>query len=431
MAVDDSDKKSRAILDSKVEKGKEFQQFQEAQGQLLNIQAEQRNNLNQQRVVSSMEAQNNQTLAQAAEILAASGGGAAGGVVAAQQSNKITPGTQAVLNKFGIGKPGKKTVSTTSQSQSPQRVSVTNNTTTNNNIQITQPQIPMSAPVIPMRAGDDTAKFRAWISNAFAKQNEAAGIREKEYQRREWSLTRSANKMIRKMGDLGKAFAETMSPKKLGNILGDQFKVIMFMLGFQYLASNFGKVLEKVDQIANFFTKDFGTTIKEFIGGNKDETLIQSFTGLFSNLADRISDKFSILLETRGKAIKEIEFPKLDLGKMDMGGIISALGGYLGDVISTAFTGSKGLVKSTLRSVKESGKLSSLEHYDDDYSHTQDATKLIKHGKDVSMGDAVMADKNFQKNFKMAASDYNSLGGLSNNVGSSVKQGQYSIYSWI
>ena len=157
MAVNDSEKKSRAILEAKAESGKEFQQFQEAQGQLLNIQAEQRNNLNQQRVASGMEAQNNQTLAQAAEILAASGG-AAGGVVAAPvvQPQITAPGTKAVLNKFGISKPGTKTISNTQRTQTPQKISITNNTTTtnNNNIQVTQPQIPMTAPVIPMRAGN-------------------------------------------------------------------------------------------------------------------------------------------------------------------------------------------------------------------------------------------------------------------------------------
>ena len=76
-----------------------------------------------------MEMQNNQTLAQAAEVLAASGG-AAGGVMAAQPRQRS--GTQSVLNKFGL-KPGQTTKTTQTTTQTPQKVSITNNTTTTNN----------------------------------------------------------------------------------------------------------------------------------------------------------------------------------------------------------------------------------------------------------------------------------------------------------
>ena len=434
MAVNDSEKKTRAILESRAEKGKELQQFQEAQGQLLNLQAEQRNNLNEQRVISGMEMQNNQTLAQAAEVLAASGG-AAGGVMAAQPRQRS--GTQSVLNKFGL-KPGQTTRTTQTTTQTPQKVSITNNTTTtnNNNIQLSQPQIPMSAPQIPVRAGaagGDTVKFKAWINNAFAKQNEAAAIREKEYQRREWSLTRSTNKMIRKMGELGKAFAEKMSPKNLGNILGDQLKVVMFLMGFQYLAENFKGFLGKIDDLLNWFSDKkgdgffggFKQSMVEFIGGKKGESFISALGGLFSDVVDRIGDRLENILTIRGKAIKEVKFPEIDISKMDLGGIISALGGYLGDVISTAFSGTAGLTKSALRSFKQKGIASSLEHYDDKFSHTQDASHLLMNTRNTSLGDAILADKDFSSNFKMAAQDYDSFGGLRGEAGASVKQSQH------
>ena len=433
MAVNDSEKKTRAILESKAEKGKELQQFQEAQGQLLNLQAEQRNNLNEQRVISGMEMQNNQTLAQAAEVLAASGG-AAGGVMAAQPRQHS--GTQSILNKFGL-KPGQTTKTTQTTTQTPQKVSITNNTTTtnNNNIQLSQPQIPMAAPQIPMRAGaagGDTVKFKAWINNAFAKQNEAAAIREKEYQRREWSLTRSTNKMIRKMGELGKAFAEKMSPKNLGNILGDQLKVVMFLMGFQYLAANFKGFLGKIDDLLKWFSDKkggffggFKQSMVEFVGGKKGESLVSALGGLFSDVVDRIGDRLENVLTIRGKAIKEVKFPEIDIAKMDLGGIISALGGYLGDVISTAFSGTAGLTKSALRSFKQKGIASSLEHYDDKYSHTQDASHLLMNAKNTSLGDAILADKDFNNNFKMSAQDYDSFGGLRGEAGASVKQSQH------
>ena len=122
MAVDDSEKKSRAILEKQTKKGEEYQGFQEAQGQLLNIQAEQRANLNEQRAISSMEMQQNQTLAQAAEIMAASNGGNTGALVAPQPQQNSATGTQEVLNKFGIKKPGtKKTTKTQQINNTPQK----------------------------------------------------------------------------------------------------------------------------------------------------------------------------------------------------------------------------------------------------------------------------------------------------------------------
>lgn len=447
MAVNDSEKKADAISEKRVEKGEELQQFQEAQGELFNIQAEQRNNLNQQRTVSGMEAQNNQTLAQAAEILAASGGVAGGAAMAMPQVNR---GTQGILKKYGL-KPGSttKTQTNTQQSQNPQKISVTNNTTTNttNNIQMDPPNIPMAAPVIPMRAGaggSDTERFKVWVSNAFAKQNEAAAIREKEYNKREWSLTRSANKMIRKMGEIGKNIGDTMNPKNLVNTMNNQFKVLMFLMGFQFLSKNIKGILEGIDRFVFWITdgsyggsekyakgkdwKKISETFKNIIGGD----FFDGFKNIFSDGITRLTDEIKLIFEDRGRAIKAIEFPKIDIGGEEgIIGTIKGIGQYLGDVISTAFTGTEGLVKQGLRNFKSSGRAKSLENYEDKYSHTQDIESGLevdhtsRRGismSDVSIGDAVTSAKGFKDNYKMAASDFNSFGGLANNTGSSVKQ---------
>lgn len=451
MAVNDSDKKTRAISEQRVEKGKELGQFQEAQGQLLNVQAEQRNNLNEARVVSEMEQQNNQTLAQAAGMLAASGGGAAAGVVAAQP--QLNPGTKAILSKYGMGgKPGTqtRTVHTTQQSQTPQKISITNNTTTtnNNNVQVSQPSIPMSAPVIPMRAAQqsgDINKFKVWISNTFARQNEAAAIREKEYRRREWSLTRSANKMIRKMGEIGKSIGERMSPKNFGNILGDQLKVVFGLMGLHWVSENVGNILDKVSDVVGYFTgkTKSGVKIKEpkfvsdikgafisFLGGKKGETVFDALKGLINDFSVRLRGELELLFDSRSRAIKQLEFPEIDLKKMNSMGIITTVGKYLGDVISVALGGPKALEKSKLRELTQKARQNSIETYEDDYSHTQDATSILgtrsgTYRENTSIGDAVMYDSTFRKNFKMSNLDYNLSGGLSNNVSASIKQSQY------
>ena len=436
MAVSDSDAKSRAILEKQTKKGEEYMGFQEAQGQLMNIQAERQANLNQQRALGNMEMQNNQSIAQAAEILAASGGGAAGGMaMAAPQTGPNS--TQGILNKFGIGKPGTKSSVTTQTSNSPQKIQITNNNTTTNNIQVSQPQIPMQAPVIPMRTpgGDNTDKFKVWVSNAFAKQNEAAAIRDKEYQKREWSLTRSANKMIRKMGELGKAFAEKMNPKNVSNMFGDQLKVVMFLMGFQFVVNNiegilnFSKNISKtISDIKEWFTgkdgevKSFGDFFVKLFGGKPGESGWTAFKELGKEIGSRIKDEFSALLESRGRAMKAVKFPDVNLKELDISGIVSTVGTYLGDLMTAMVSGSDGVKNGIMNGIKNTGRYGNLDEGRKGWGKYSNTDNGSKYANNSSMGDAVMYDSEYKKRFKMSKTDYNSSGNLSNNVGASMKQ---------
>lgn len=426
MAVNDSEKKSRAILEKQTKQGEEYQGFQEAQGQLLNIQAEQRANLNEQRAISNMEIQQNQTLAQAGEIMAASGG-AVGGAMIATPSQNPKNSTKAILNKFGIGKPGtQKSTKTQQVNNSPQKVSITNNTTTHNNIQVSQPQIPMQQPVIPMKTpGSDTNKFKVWLSNAFAKQNEAAAIRDKEYQKREWALTRSANKMIRKMGDLGKAFADKMNPKNISNMFGDQLKVVMFLMGFTLVANNIGKILTfidgisvKVSSLVNWFTdngkvKSFGDFFTKLFGGKVGvDSTGGSFKKLAEDVVDAIKIKFDEMSEKRGAAIKAIPKPDIDLTKDGLGGITNKLLTYLGDVISVGITGSSGLQKSIMNKARGQAHSDSLEEWNGKQAQRS------KLNSNVDTGDYVVFH---DKNHKMTSTDFGYNGLLKDNKGTSYK----------
>lgn len=427
MAVNDSEKKSRAILEKQTKQGEEYQGFQEAQGQLLNIQAEQRANLNEQRAISNMEIQQNQTLAQAGEIMAASGGAVGGAMVAAPSQNPKN-GTKAILNKFGIGKPGTQRSTKTQQiNNSPQKVSITNNTTTHNNIQVSQPQIPMQQPVIPMKTpGSDTNKFKVWLSNAFAKQNEAAAIRDKEYQRREWTLTRSANKMIRKMGDLGKAFADKMNPKNISNMFGDQLKVVMFLMGFTLIADNVGNILKFVENLSGSFeslrkwftgengeVKSFGDFFTKLFGGKVG---VDSAGGSFKKLAEDVVEamkiKFDEMSEKRGAAIKAIPKPDIDLTKDGLGGIANKLFTYLGDVISVGMTGSSGLQKSIMNKARGQAHSDSLEEWDGKQA------RRSKLNSNVDTGDYVVFH---DKNHKMISTDFGYNGLIKDNKGTSYK----------
>ena len=94
MAVEDINKRVRAMSEKEVEKGQEMQEIQKSQAELLNINNERRNNLNTARVESAMEAENNQNLAQAATMMAA---GLGGGMALQQQVQGFNPQTQALL----------------------------------------------------------------------------------------------------------------------------------------------------------------------------------------------------------------------------------------------------------------------------------------------------------------------------------------------
>ena len=138
MAVEDINKRVRAMSEKEVEKGQEMQEIQKSQAELLNINNERRNNLNTARVESAMEAENNQNLAQAATMMAA---GLGGGMALQQQVQGFNPQTQALLGRYGVGQPKQSTTTTKNTQVTPQNVTVNNTTTNNttNNVQVSQP----------------------------------------------------------------------------------------------------------------------------------------------------------------------------------------------------------------------------------------------------------------------------------------------------
>ena len=365
MAVEDINKRVRAMSEKQVEKGQEMQEVQKSQSELLNINNERRNNLNTARVESAMEAENNQNLAQAATLMAA---GVGGGMAVSQQVQGFNPQTQALLSKYGVGKPQQNTVTSRNSQVTPQKVTINNTTTTNttNNVQVSQPNIPISQPQIALKqqANQGESKIKAWLSGVFARQNERAALREKEYQKRESTLTRSANKMMRRMEEVGKTFAERLDPRRIGNVFGDQIKTLMFLFGFGMLSKNWDKVLGFVSKAEEFYNwvkgdKDgffdgLSARLTKFIGGKDGETLSQAFTGLFGDLKSRItdafknfgadiSDKFQAFMESRADAVKAIPLPKLDLKNIATS--LNQLITYLGDVITAAFGGAQAVAK--------------------------------------------------------------------------------------
>lgn len=309
MAVEDIENKVRKMSSQKPEDGKDLQQLQEAQNQIVQINAERQRNLQTARLENNADAANNETMSQAVEMAALGGlGGAA----------------------------------------------------------------------VQQNPDEGQARFKTWISNAFAKQNQQAAAREKEYQRREWSLTRSTNKLMKHLSDLGKSVSERLDPRKLASSVGGQFKTILFLFGTMFLAKHWKRIVKFAANVETFFFGEpdpndpkaprgrsgFSKMLISLFGGDPNSnksTILGSLKdllytgdekrpGAFDYLFLKIKNYFS----EGAEAIKNLELPKIDTD--DLLGSLKNIVGYFGNVISTLFTGADGLKKGIDNQIKEVSK---------------------------------------------------------------------------
>lgn len=441
MAAEDIENKVRKMSSQKPEDGKDLQQLQEAQNQIVQINAERQGNLQTARLENNADAANNETMSQAVEMAAL--GGLGGGAAVQQQVQAMNPQTQAVLGKYGLGQPKVQRTSSRSVQVTPQKITINNNTTntTTNNVAVPAANIggPVQGRTLAVKQNPDEgqARFKTWISNAFAKQNQQAAAREKEYQRREWSLTRSTNKLMKHLSDLGKSVSERLDPKRMASTVGGQFKTILFLFGTMFLAKHWDKVISIGASIERFFFGD-----KEKGGGRSRsglaKMLISAFGGDPDNSKSSISDSFfklfwngdsestgkgagifNILLkkikdwfEIRGEAVKTLKPPKLDLN--NIAGSLQTLVGYVGDIFKTILLGPEGARQSITSEIRRSSVEQSVSN--DKFKRGNDVIKTIKGEDNVDQGTSDI-NRNFQ-----VASDFNTDGSLRNNTTASIAQ---------
>lgn len=382
MAAEDIENKVRKMSSQKPESGKDLQQFQEAQNQIVQINAERQGSLQTARLENNADAANNETMSQAVEMAAL--GGLGGGASVQQQVQSMNPQTQAVLGKYGLGQPKVQRTSSRSVQVTPQKITINNNTTntTTNNVAVPAANIggPVQGRTLAVKQNPDEgqARFKTWISNAFAKQNQQAAAREKEYQRREWSLTRSTNKLMKHLSDLGKSVSERLDPRKLASSVGGQFKTILFLFGTMFLAKNWKRIIKFAANVETFFFGEpdpndpkaprgrsgFSKMLISLFGGDPNSnksTILGSLKdllytgdekrpGAFDYLFLKIKNYFS----EGAEAIKNLELPKIDTD--DLLGSLKNIVGYFGNVISTLFTGADGLKKGIDNQIKEVSK---------------------------------------------------------------------------
>ena len=311
------EEKARKIAGQRIENGKEFEQMQAAQNQLLEIQAAQKQNLMEQRVVENGEAEQRQLMAQAAEIGAQS---AAGNM----QLNQATAGT---LGRFGLNQP--RTSSQTKQQRSQtitrQNVTINNNTTniTNNSVPANIGGPLQGRPIqFQQPTGGDSAgvgKFRNWLNQTFARQEDAAKRRKQEYDRRETSLTKSANKMMRKLEDFGKDITKKLDPRNVGRTASNQLTTLFRLIGIGVIAKNFEKILDWLQGAQDKVENVYIPSIKNFFKWVKGDDDART-PGLVTKLT-------SALEKTTGKLIFGADYES-EGRRITQKGLVKALGEY-------------------------------------------------------------------------------------------------------
>lgn len=382
MAAEDIENKVRKMSSQKPEDGKDLQQLQEAQNQIVQINAERQRNLQTARLENNADAANNETMSQAVEMAALGG---LGGAAVQQQVQAMNPQTQAVLGKYGLGQPKVQRTSSRSVQVTPQKITINNNTTntTTNNVAVPAANIggPVQGRTLAVKQNPDEgqARFKTWISNAFAKQNQQAAAREKEYQRREWSLTRSTNKLMKHLSDLGKSVSERLDPRKLASSVGGQFKTILFLFGTMFLAKNWKRIIKFAANVETFFFGEpdpndpkaprgrsgFSKMLISLFGGDPEgkDGIVDSLSKLFWNkekngILQLLGDKISNFFKERGDAIKAIKVPELDLGNLP--DTVTKLIEYLGNILKAGFGGADAIKDIVSSNIKQVGKESSM-----------------------------------------------------------------------
>lgn len=395
----------------------------------------------------------------------------------AQQMAQMDPTTQATLGKYGIqpmsGNPLK-------ISQGNVTVNNTTYTTTHNNVKISQPSMGapvISQPQIQMRSGDgqnSVAKFKTWMSNAFARQREESVAREKEFKKKEWSLSRSASRMMRGLEKLGKGVYENLDPRKLSASKVSSLQMLSWLMTIGTVAKfwpeivkGVGKAVEWLKGIASWMGFNNGTWqwkgsgLQNFLGNifgnpsNPTQGFFETFWspsggGIINGLLDGIKGWFNEM----GDKIRDLPIPQLPRSSGStfsglLNTLLGAMEGMMGffknvvvATISSTHTfqnlqSGDNLDKSTLSSIttlfsvgsKKNRVPSGSLNDENSYSYDDETTVYIKNDKGeikkitVGEGDNAVLDvrgDNHRQDYLQKA-DLNDSGNLSNNLGASAR----------
>ena len=345
MAVDQ--RKIDKMSSERVTPGNELGDLAEVQNQVNAVNAERMNNLAQERIESQSVQETNTNLRTAVEIATDD----SGNVIQQPQrtlpasSGNLRPETRALLANYGVNpnitETNNRKSTTNSSRNSTSRTSpgtgnvsnvtninnVTNNTTNTETkveirkggIETATPQIPIP---VPQPQATNTAKFKAWLQNVFSKQNERYEINRREYDKKEYSLRRTSEKLMKKFGEVSKSVASRLDPSNMGKTFGSQMKVFVVLLGAMLLTKFWNPLRESLKKFENDFKIVFGlsdghtkagdtvlgkinTAISKFFGDEKAEgSFFGSIADSFKSGINELWDNIKLFFEERAESAK-------------------------------------------------------------------------------------------------------------------------------
>lgn len=350
--------------------GQEMAAFQTAQQQLSSILAERQQNLGVAQAQATGSAQAAAVMSQAGQLAietAAEGGG-------------VQAVPSPAMSKFGLGKPQVQTQKGRQVQMTREgRVVINNNTITTTTNTVAGAAGPVQGRALAFK--DPTVKFKTWMESAFASQDEERKKRDAEYRKRDWSLTKSANRMMKKIGEITSSMGKKLDPRTIGSTWTSQLKALLVVFGFTLLAANWKKVIkfalmiEKgIRSIAKWFgvgkegnePSPFVREMKYMLGGERDDErdLPTVFKELFSNkddsgIIDIALSFFKSLYQDRKEAIRIAQDQAKPVGEVDgfpgLGGMLDGASKYIGQMLAAVFGGTEALkgFKATQERKKE------------------------------------------------------------------------------
>ena len=373
-----------------------MQGYQEATNQLLAINEQRKSNNAQAKMEETLQAAQNNTLAQASEFVATQS------PQATVQPANLNPATQNILGQYGLGQPKIQKTSSSSQQVTKQNITINNKNTTitNNNVSVPANS---GGPIQgrPIQFQDPgQIKFKTWLSNSFAQQNEQAAKRQRDYEKRDAALVRNSNKLMKRLEETGKSIATGLNPKNMASSMGNQLKTLLMVFGFARLAKEWPNLMTWVDKISKevsniasdikgFFSPDGG--LAKMLGGKDGEGPLTALKNLFFDKNDGIlayiRKWLSDRMEERASAIKNIPKPEISLDiKGSLGNIVKYLGDILGALVNPTAVATN--------TVSSKATESAQEYQEDNYKALRKSIgkKELIDGeeKSISSGDAAL-----------------------------------------